>query len=75
MFDLLGDRYQAALSRLALARLVFQVGARSAATRLLRDATAAFESLGAAPELEQARAMANLPGAVLATGQVLVRSW
>jgi hydrogenase-4 transcriptional activator len=71
MFDLLGDRYQAALSRLALARLVSRVGARSASARLLREATAVFESLGAAPELEQAQAIANLPGSIHATGEYL----
>ena len=55
VFDLLGERYQAALSRLALGRLVAEVGARSTAERHLSDAVAVFESLGAAPDLKEAR--------------------
>ena len=71
MFDLLGERYQAALSRLALGRVVSQVGARSAAARHLREAVAVFESLGAAPELEQARATAEFPSPARASGEYL----
>jgi hydrogenase-4 transcriptional activator len=55
MFDLLGERYQAAQSRLALGRLVARVGARSTAERHLREAVAVFEALGAAPDLDEAR--------------------
>jgi DNA-binding NtrC family response regulator/tetratricopeptide (TPR) repeat protein len=55
VFDLLGERYQAALSRLALGRLTAEVGARSTAERHLREAVAVFEALGAAPDLEEAR--------------------
>ncbi len=71
MFDLLGERYQAALSRLALGRLVAQVGARSAADRHLREAITVFESLGASADLEDARASAVLPPAALTTGEYL----
>jgi DNA-binding NtrC family response regulator/tetratricopeptide (TPR) repeat protein len=71
VFDLLGERYQAALSRLALGRLVAEVGARSAAERYLRDATAVFESLGAAPDIEEARASARIRPPAETTGEYL----
>jgi hydrogenase-4 transcriptional activator len=54
VFDLLGERYQAAVSRLALCRLAAAVGARSMAERRLHEAKAVFEALGAAPDLEDA---------------------
>jgi hydrogenase-4 transcriptional activator len=47
VFDLLGERYQAAQSRLALGRLTARVGARSVAERHLRDAAAVFDAMGA----------------------------
>jgi len=71
MFDLLGERYQAALSRLALGRLVAQVGARSTAERHLREAIAVFESLGARPDLEEARASAVPQPPAQTTGEYL----
>lgn len=71
MFDLLGERYKAAQSRLALARLMAQVGARSAAERHLREAVAVFESLGAAPDLDEARAGAFLQPPARTTGEYL----
>jgi DNA-binding NtrC family response regulator/tetratricopeptide (TPR) repeat protein len=55
VFDLLGERYQGAVSRLALCRLAAAVGARSMAERRLREAKAVFEGLGAAPDLEDAK--------------------
>jgi DNA-binding NtrC family response regulator/tetratricopeptide (TPR) repeat protein len=55
VFDLLGERYQAGLSNLALGLLAAEAGARSRATRYLTDAAAAFEALGALPDLTQAR--------------------
>jgi DNA-binding NtrC family response regulator/tetratricopeptide (TPR) repeat protein len=55
MFDLLGERYQAAVSRLALCRLAAAVGARSMAERRLREAMTVFEALGAVPDLDDAR--------------------
>jgi len=48
LLDLLGERYQAALSHLALGRLVAGTGARSVAERHLGKALATFEQLGAA---------------------------
>jgi DNA-binding NtrC family response regulator/tetratricopeptide (TPR) repeat protein len=56
VFDLLGERYQAGLSYLALGRLAAGAGARSRATRYLSDAASIFESLGAAPDLAEAHA-------------------
>ena len=55
VFELLGERYQQAQSRLALGRLVSRVGARSVAERHLREAIAVFEILGARPDIEEAR--------------------
>ncbi len=56
VFELLGERYQAGLSYLALGRLAATAGARSRATRYLTSAAAVFESLNAAPDLADARA-------------------
>jgi hydrogenase-4 transcriptional activator len=47
LLDLLGERYQAALSHLALGRLVAQTGARSIAEKHLTQARGVFEQLGA----------------------------
>jgi DNA-binding NtrC family response regulator/tetratricopeptide (TPR) repeat protein len=55
VFDLLGERYQAGLSRLALGELAAAAGARSKALRFLAHAVTLFEGLGARPDLEQAR--------------------
>jgi hydrogenase-4 transcriptional activator len=70
VFDLLGERYQAAQSRLALGRLVARVGARSTAERHLREALAVFESLGAAPDVAAA-STAGPPEPALTTGEYL----
>ena len=59
VFELLGERYQAGLSYLELGRLAAAAGARSRATRYLTDAPQIFESLGAAPELAEARRRAD----------------
>src|SRR5919201_2422525 len=56
VFDLLGERYQAALSYLELGRLAGAAGARSRAARYLTDAGTIFESLDAQPDLAEARA-------------------
>ncbi|MBI4485767.1 MAG: sigma 54-interacting transcriptional regulator [Acidobacteria bacterium] len=56
LLDLLGERYQAGLSHLALGRLIAQTGARSAAERQLTQAHAAFEQLGAERDLADTRA-------------------
>ncbi|HEY8535241.1 MAG TPA: sigma 54-interacting transcriptional regulator [Vicinamibacterales bacterium] len=65
VFDLLGDRYQAALSQLALGRVAARAGARSIATRALDQAGAVFRELGAArdaSDTEEARGWLQLPG-------------
>jgi DNA-binding NtrC family response regulator/tetratricopeptide (TPR) repeat protein len=56
LLDLLGERYQAALSHLALGRLVAATGARSVAERHLDKAMETFEQLGAARDAEDTRA-------------------
>ena len=56
VFELLGERYQAGLSYLALGRLAGTAGARSRATRYLSNAVVVFETLNAAPDLAEARA-------------------
>ncbi len=63
VFDLLGERYEAGLSQLALGSLAGKAGARSRARRHLTEAATIFESLGAAPDLADARdAALNIPG-------------
>jgi len=71
MFDLLGERYQAAQSRLAFGRLAAQVGARSMAARHLHEALAVFESMGALPDVAEARTSAALPAAAETSGPYL----
>ncbi len=56
LLDLLGERYQSALSHLALGRLVAETGARSIAERHLNRALAIFEQLGAERDLADTRA-------------------
>ena len=58
LLDLLGERYQAALSHLALGRLVAETGARSVAERHLNKALAIFQQLGAERDLDDTRARA-----------------
>jgi hydrogenase-4 transcriptional activator len=65
LLELLGERYQAALSQLALGRLIAATGARSAAERYLNRALAVFTQLGAerdTRDTEEARALLILPG-------------
>ena len=65
VFDLLGERYQAALSQLALGRLAARAGARSLAVRTLDQAAAVFHELEArrdAREVEAARRLLDQPG-------------
>jgi DNA-binding NtrC family response regulator/tetratricopeptide (TPR) repeat protein len=62
VFDLLGERYHAALSNLALGRLAATAGNRAAAARYLDHAGATFVALGAQRDLhevEAARAALN----------------
>ncbi len=63
--DLLGERYQSALSQLALGRVAARAGARSLAVRTLDQAGAIFRDLGAARDardVEAARALLDQPG-------------
>ena len=62
LLDLLGERYQAALSHLALGRLVAETGARSVAERHLDKALGVFEQLGAQRDLADTRAARDLLG-------------
>ncbi|HEX5473215.1 MAG TPA: sigma 54-interacting transcriptional regulator [Vicinamibacterales bacterium] len=68
VFDLLGERHQAALGYLELGRLAGAAGARSRATRYLTDARAIFGSLGALPDLAATEAvLESIPA--IATGE------
>ena len=55
VFELLGERYQVALSNLELGKLAGAAGARSRAERHLTEAARIFESLNAAPDLDEAQ--------------------
>ncbi len=68
VFDLVGERYQAAMSQLTLGRLASRAGARSTADRHFQQAAQVFESLGATRDLDEARdAMAS--GQQVGTGE------
>jgi len=56
VFELVGERYQAAVSQLALARLAAKAGAKSTADRHYEYAAQVFQALGATRDLEQVRA-------------------
>ena len=65
VFELLGERYQSALSQLALGGLAARAGARSLAARTLDQAAATFRELGAkrdASDVEAAREPATERG-------------
>jgi DNA-binding NtrC family response regulator/tetratricopeptide (TPR) repeat protein len=65
VFELVGERYQAAVSQLALGRLASRAGARSTADRHFQQAAQVFQSLGALRDLEEARvamSAAQTPG-------------
>ena len=71
VFDLLGERYHAALSQLALGRLAAHAGNRGAAERYLEQAGTIFVTLGAERDLaEVASVRASMTEAV-ATPPVL----
>ena len=57
VFDLLGERYHAAISNLALGRLAVAAGNRSAAERYLNEAGATFGTLGAERDLKDVEAL------------------
>jgi DNA-binding NtrC family response regulator/tetratricopeptide (TPR) repeat protein len=68
VFDLVGERYQSAVSQLALGRLAARAGARSTADRHFQQAAEVFESLGALRDLDAAReAMSSTPS--IGTGE------
>jgi hydrogenase-4 transcriptional activator len=71
LLDLLGERYQAALSHLALGRLVAETGARSVAERHLNRAIAIFSQLGAERDLEDTYAAQALLTSI-GTGQYVI---
>jgi hydrogenase-4 transcriptional activator len=71
LLDLLGERYQSALSHLALGRLVAETGARSVAERHLNQALAIFQQLGAERDIDDTRAAQTLLTTV-GTGQYLI---
>src|SRR4051812_2812578 len=71
LLDLLGERYQSALSHLALGRLVAETGARSVAERHLNKALGIFEQLGAQRDVEDTQVAQALLTAV-GTGQYLI---
>jgi len=60
LLELLGERYAAALSHLALGRLVAHSGARSVAERYLQKAFTVFEQLGAERDLNDTKAAQEL---------------
>ncbi|MFN2446398.1 MAG: tetratricopeptide repeat protein, partial [Vicinamibacterales bacterium] len=68
VFELVGERYQAATSQLALGRLASTAGARSTAERHFQHAASVFASLGASRDLDETRrAIAEPPS--LGTGE------
>ncbi|HEY7170968.1 MAG TPA: sigma 54-interacting transcriptional regulator [Vicinamibacterales bacterium] len=71
LLDLLGERYQAGLSHLAIGRLVARSGARSVAERHLDRARALFTQLGAERDLADTTDAARLLQAV-GTGEYVI---
>ncbi|HEX7136372.1 MAG TPA: sigma 54-interacting transcriptional regulator [Vicinamibacterales bacterium] len=71
LLDLLGERYQSALSHLALGRLVAETGARSIAERHLRKAESVFQQLGAERDLDDTRQAERLLTSV-GTGEYVI---
>jgi hydrogenase-4 transcriptional activator len=71
LLDMLGERYQAALSHLALGRLVAQTGARSVAERHLGTAQGVFEQLGARRDSGDTLAARDLL-TVVGTGEYVI---
>ncbi len=70
VFEMLGERHQAGLSHLALARLVARAGARSLAARHASKAVEIFQALGAVPALAEANKVAE-PAPSTVTGEYL----
>ena len=71
VFDLLGERYQAALSHLSMGRISAEAGSARAATRYLDLAESVFKTLGAQRDLDEtADARSVLARAAPATGDL-----
>ena len=70
VFELLGERYQAALGNLELGKLAAASGARSRAARHLSDAGRTFDALDAAPDRADVDAVLARVGTVLTGGYV-----
>ncbi len=60
VFELLGERYQAAISHLALGRLAATTGTRATAERYLDQALTVFRALGAERDLGEVQAVRAL---------------
>ncbi len=60
LLDLLGERYQAGLSHLAIGRLVAQTGPRATSEGHLSQAHAIFQQLGAEPDRAETEAATRL---------------
>ena len=71
VFELVGERYQAALSQLALGTLSLRMGATTRARHALESAREIFKTLGARRDLaattDALDALAHAPSAVVAT--------
>ncbi|MEW6319862.1 MAG: sigma 54-interacting transcriptional regulator [Acidobacteriota bacterium] len=68
VFELVGDRYQAAVSQLALGRLASRAGAQATAGRHFQQAATVFQSLGATRDLEETQSAMAL-GDNIGTGE------
>ncbi|MGE0359693.1 MAG: sigma 54-interacting transcriptional regulator [Vicinamibacterales bacterium] len=71
VFDLVGERYQAAVSQFALGRLAQDAGARSIAERHFGDAREVFRALGSVRDLaetERAMSAPTTPGSGIYLG-------
>ena len=69
IFDLLGERYQAALSHLSLGRLSAEAGSPSAAERYLDLAESVFKTLGAQRDLTEVNAVRSAADATPRRGR------
>jgi len=69
IFDLLGERYQTALTNLAVARLAASTNARATADRSLQAATPVFQMLGAQRDLADVAAVRAALDAAAARGE------
>jgi DNA-binding NtrC family response regulator/tetratricopeptide (TPR) repeat protein len=72
VFDLLGERYQGALSQLALGRLAAKSGQPASAERHLDQASAEFKTLGAQRDLDEAIAIRSRLTAAPAASPVVL---